>query len=80
MVPVLALPLPALEPLQEPEAVQDVGLPVALQLIVELEPVPIETGETEMVTTGATTVLPAAVTLTVVVALPGPPALLQARV
>lgn len=80
MVPVLLLPLADLAPLHEPLAVQAVGELVALQLIVELDPVPIEVGDTAMVTTGATTPPPPDVTFTVVVAEPVPPALVQAKV
>jgi hypothetical protein len=78
--PVLVLPLPALAPLQLPLAVQDVGLLVALHEIVELLPVPIGEGATEMVTTGATAPPPPLLTPTVVVALSEPPALEQLSV
>jgi len=53
---VLVLPLPAGEVTQVddvPPALQDVGLFVALQLIVDELPVLIEVGEAEIVTTGA---------------------------
>jgi hypothetical protein len=78
--PVLALPLPLLLPDQALLAVHEVGLLVADQVIVELLPVPIDAGLTEIETTGATTPPPLAETPTVVVALPLPPALLQLRV
>lgn len=68
ITPVLVLPLPALAPLQEFDAVQEDGLLVALQLSVELLPVPMLFGEMESVTTGAITPPPPATTPTVVVA------------
>lgn len=80
MVPVLCDPLPLFAPDQLPLAVQLVGLLVALQLKVELLPVPMLLGETEMVTTGATAPPPPLVTFTVAVAVSLPPALLQSSV
>lgn len=80
MTPVLVLPLPALAPLQEPEAVHEVGLLVALQLSVALLPVPILVGATEMVTTGATAAPPPVETFMVVFAALLPPALVQLKV
>jgi hypothetical protein len=77
---VLVLPLPALEPLQLPLAVQEVGLLVALQEIVALLPVPMELGDTEIVTTGGEAALPPLETPTVVVLLSEPPAFEQLRV
>ena len=71
--PVVWLPLAALEPLQEPPAVQELGLLVADQVIVELLPVFIEVGLTEIVMTGI------AMTVTVVEAEPLPAPLLQDR-
>jgi hypothetical protein len=52
MVPVVTEPEAALEPLHEPLAVQAVGEPVALQVMVELAPVLILVGLTEIDTTG----------------------------
>lgn len=77
--PVLVLPLELLAPLQEPLAVHEVGLLVALQLIVDWLPVPILVGLTEMVTTGATTGVPPEVTSTLAELLLLPPALLHDR-
>jgi len=80
IVPVLVLPLPATAPLHEPEAVQEVGLLVVLQLRVELLPVPILAGDIDIVTTGAIAPPAPEVTLTVVFAALLPPALEQLRV
>jgi hypothetical protein len=52
ILPVLTLPEAALDPLHEPEAVQELGLAVAFQMIVELAPVLIEGGLKVTVTTG----------------------------
>lgn len=62
-----------------PLALQDVGLFVALQVIVELPPVPIDAGETEIDTTGGE-VAPPDVTLTLADALLVPPALTHVSV
>jgi hypothetical protein len=70
-VPVLCELLPALVPLQSPLAVHDVGLLVALQVIVELLPVVVVIGLALMVTTGtgwATTSVAVSVTPAAVVA------------
>lgn len=80
IVPVPVLPLPPLDPVQLPLAVQDVGLFVAAQLIVELEPTPILVGVVDIVTTGADTGVPPDVTAIVVVAVPVPPPFVQDRV
>lgn len=58
MVPVLWLPLAAFVPLHDPPAVQLVGLFVADQPMVELEPAVILFGDTLIVTTGLVTVVP----------------------
>lgn len=61
LTPVLVEPLAPGEATQAPDvplATQEVGLLVALQLTVALPPVPIEVGETEIVTTGADTAPP----------------------
>lgn len=52
IVPVVTVPEAALEPDHEPLAVHELGLLVALQVIVELEPVLIDAGLTEILTTG----------------------------
>ena len=52
MVPVLCEPLAPLVPLQEPPAVHELGLLLALQPIVELAPAVIVPGETVIFTTG----------------------------
>jgi hypothetical protein len=79
ITPVLVLPLALLFPLQLPLAVHDVGLLVALQLIVELLPVPIVVGLTPIVTTGLLVVVPD-VTDKLAEALPEPPPFWQVRV
>jgi hypothetical protein len=80
-VPVLAVPLAAGFVIQVPAvplAEQLVGLFVALQLTVALPPVPIEVGESEMVTTGGEAATPE-LTVTLVLADPVPPAFAQLR-
>ncbi len=74
MVPVLCEPLAALLPDQLPLAVQLVGLFVTLQVIVDDEPVVIDVGLTDMLTTGV------AITVTVAEAVPEPAELLQLNV
>lgn len=79
MAPVDCVPLAPLLPLQPvPLAVQEVGLLVALQLMVELLPVPIDVGDADIVTTGGEVVVPE-LTLTLVLAEPVPPAFEQLR-
>ena len=80
ITPVLVVPLIPLAPAQDPLAVQVVGLFVADHEIVAELPVPILTGLTAIVTTGAITVPPPALTLTLVEPTPEPPALVQVNV
>ena len=76
----LLLPLALWAPLQLPLAAQDDGLLLALQLSVAADPVPIESGLTAIVTTGLVTATAPEAAVTVVVAEPLPPALLQVSV
>lgn len=75
-VPVFWLPLADLAPTQSPEAVQEVGLLVALQVRVELPPVVIEIGLAASDTTGAAGIVTCTAML---LAKPVPPALVQDR-
>lgn len=87
--PVLALPLPGFVPLQSPLAVQDDGLLVASQVMVELSPAKMRFGFAAILTAGTPVlvveVLPGvevfgAVTLTATVLKPVPVAVLQVSV
>ena len=79
--PVDSLPLLALDPDQSPLAVQEVGLLVALQLIVVLWPIVRLDTVAEIVTTGlATGGGVELLTAKLALAVPVPPALVQARV
>ena len=77
--PVEAVPLLAFVPLHLPLAVQLVGLLVADHVRFELPPVPVVVGLADIETTGGLTTVPL-VAVTLVVALPVPPALVQLRV
>jgi hypothetical protein len=80
IAPVLVVPLVPFAPVHEPEAVQDVGLLVADQLIVAALPVPMLVGFTAIVITGAMTAAPPAATDTLVDPTPLPPAFVQVSV
>ena len=75
-VPVLWLPLAALLPVQSPLAVQELGLLVALQVMLALSPTLAEIGDTLIDTTGTGADVTFSGTL---FANPVPPALVQLR-